>query len=66
MIELKIATRGPKLLFLTNLIVSEEGACSDLRSMPRPHPALIRYFAWHFLPNLPHKVSKQNKNELKN
>ena len=65
MIELKIATRGPKLLFLTNLIISEEGACSDLRSMPRPHPALIRYFAWHFLPNLPHKVSKQNKKKMK-
>ena len=61
MIELKIATRGPKLLFLTNPIVSEEGACSDLRSMPRPRPALIRYFAWHFLPNLRHKVPKQNK-----
>ena len=39
MIELKIATRGPKLLFLTNLIISGEGACSDLRSMPHPHPA---------------------------
>ena len=50
MIELKIATRGPKLLFLTNIIFSEEGVCSDLRSMPRPHLALIRYFAWAFYP----------------
>ena len=65
MIELKIATRGPKLRFLTNLIFSEERACSDSRSMPRPHPALIRYFVWHFLPNLPHSLlANQKKSEI--
>ena len=60
-----IATRSPKLLFLTNIIFLDERACSNLRSMPRPRLALIRYFTWHFLPNLSHKVSKRTKRSLK-
>ena len=64
-IELKIATRGLKLRFLTNLIFSEAGACSDSRSMPHPHTALIRYFVLHFLPNLPHSLlANQKKSEI--
>ena len=67
MIELKIATRGPNLRFLTNLIFSEERACSDSRSMPRPHTALIRYldilYGTFYL--IYHIVSKQTNRSLK-